>query len=206
MAKKWKEPVETRFGPGWIIGQLAGEPIFSDGHAMFLGKRKGSLVKPENGFDVVLDRLLPHGKKALPAKAYGEIQSDDVLKVKRGDIILQLLYARYAEEHFKGVKFFASKEKDGVICKVGEKVVGAIMGCRLVSVRPRAGDSASGKGERPMSEQIAEMIDRLENLNGALQLPLRAEMHVDQLKKALPEVIAKLKEAYVYEFNDNPWE
>jgi hypothetical protein len=57
-----------------------------------------------------------------------------------------------------------------------------------------------------MSEQIAEMIDRLENLNGALQLPLRAEMHVDQLKKALPEVIAKLKEAYVYEFNDNPWE
>jgi hypothetical protein len=57
-----------------------------------------------------------------------------------------------------------------------------------------------------MSEQIAEMIDRLENLNGALQLPLRAEMHVEQLKNALPEVIAKLKEAYIYEFNDNPWE
>lgn len=57
-----------------------------------------------------------------------------------------------------------------------------------------------------MSEQIAEMIDRLENLNGALQLPLRAEMHVQQLKSALPEVIAKLKEAYIYEFNDNPWE
>jgi hypothetical protein len=57
-----------------------------------------------------------------------------------------------------------------------------------------------------MSEQIAEMIDRLENLNGALQLPLRAEMHVQQLKLALPGVIAKLKEAYIFEFNDNPWE
>ena len=57
-----------------------------------------------------------------------------------------------------------------------------------------------------MSEQIAEIIDRLENLNGALQLPLRAEMHVDQLKRALPDIIAKLKEAYVFEFNENPWE
>jgi hypothetical protein len=57
-----------------------------------------------------------------------------------------------------------------------------------------------------MSETIAEMIDRLENLNGALQLPLRAEMHVTQIKAALPEIIAKLKEAYIYEFDDNPWE
>lgn len=70
---------------------------------------------------------------------------------------------------------------------------------RLPAPRPKGGG-------RKMSEQIAEMIDRLENLNGALQLPLRAEMHVEQLKKALPEVIAKLKAAYIFEFDDNPWE
>jgi hypothetical protein len=57
-----------------------------------------------------------------------------------------------------------------------------------------------------MSDQFGEAIDQLENLNGALQLPLRAEMHVNQLKLALPEVIEKLKAAYVHEFGDNPWE
>ncbi len=57
-----------------------------------------------------------------------------------------------------------------------------------------------------MSEQFGEAIDQLENLNGALQLPLRAEMHVTQLKIALPEVIEKLKAAYVHEFGKNPWE
>lgn len=57
-----------------------------------------------------------------------------------------------------------------------------------------------------MSELFGEAIDQLENLKGALQLPLRAEMHVTQLKQALPEVIEKLKAAYVHEFGDNPWE
>ena len=57
-----------------------------------------------------------------------------------------------------------------------------------------------------MSEQFGKAIDQLENLNGALQLPLRAEMHVTQLKIALPDVIEKLKEAYVHEFGENPWE
>jgi hypothetical protein len=55
-------------------------------------------------------------------------------------------------------------------------------------------------------EMFGEQIDRLENLNGALQLPLRAEMHVQQLKQALPEVIENLKKAYVQEFGENPWE
>lgn len=57
-----------------------------------------------------------------------------------------------------------------------------------------------------MSEQFGQAIDQLENLNGALQLPLRAEIHVTQLKMALPEVIEKLKTAYVHEFGENPWE
>jgi hypothetical protein len=55
-------------------------------------------------------------------------------------------------------------------------------------------------------DQFGEQIDRLDNLASALTLPLRAEMHVTQLKSALPEVVAALKEAYVFEFGDNPWE
>ena len=55
-------------------------------------------------------------------------------------------------------------------------------------------------------EQFGEQIDKLDNLASALKLPLRAEMHVTQLKMALPEVVDALKKAYVFEFGDNPWE
>ena len=55
-------------------------------------------------------------------------------------------------------------------------------------------------------EKFGELIDRLDNLNGALQLPMPPAMHVTQMKIALPEVIAGLKEVYVGNYGENPWE
>jgi hypothetical protein len=57
-----------------------------------------------------------------------------------------------------------------------------------------------------MSDKFGEAIDKLENLAFALKMPLRDSMHVNQLRTALPEVVAELKAAYVHEFGDNPWE
>lgn len=58
-------------------------------------------------------------------------------------------------------------------------------------------------------EEIADLgtlIDVLENLSGALKLPLRPEMHVEQLRIALPALVKDMKAAFVHEFGTNPWE
>jgi|FreactcultuFSWF8_1027224.scaffolds.fasta_scaffold02805_2 hypothetical protein len=57
-----------------------------------------------------------------------------------------------------------------------------------------------------MSEKFGEVIDKLDNLAHALQLPLKDSMHVNQLRRELPEVVKELKAAYVFEFVENPWE
>lgn len=52
---------------------------------------------------------------------------------------------------------------------------------------------------------FGEQIDRLDNFIGALQLPIPDRMHVDQLRKALPEISAALKQAYEDLSGENPW-
>lgn len=60
-----------------------------------------------------------------------------------------------------------------------------------------------------LRQQAADLlgaeIDRLENLNGALQLGMPAEFHVRQMREALPDVARRLKEAYVGLTGQNPW-
>jgi len=56
------------------------------------------------------------------------------------------------------------------------------------------------------ADKFGAEIDRLENLVGALTLPLPSAMHVNQLKVALPDVVARLKESYVGLIGENPWE
>ena len=55
-------------------------------------------------------------------------------------------------------------------------------------------------------EELAQEIDKIENLVCAMKLPMGSDFHVEQLKNQLPEVVAKLKGLYVELTDDNPWE
>jgi septation ring formation regulator EzrA len=54
-------------------------------------------------------------------------------------------------------------------------------------------------------DQLGLIIDEIENLACALEIPLPAAMHVEELKKLLPDKVAKLKEFFVATTGENPW-
>lgn len=54
-------------------------------------------------------------------------------------------------------------------------------------------------------DEFAEVVDTIDNLLGALELPMPAEFHVKQMKHELKEVSEKLKQIYVEEEDENPW-
>lgn len=55
-------------------------------------------------------------------------------------------------------------------------------------------------------EKIGQAVDGIENLAAGLNLPLPPQMHIDQLKKILPEIANQIKEAFIAETGENPWE
>jgi hypothetical protein len=57
-----------------------------------------------------------------------------------------------------------------------------------------------------MAKDFGELIDTLDNLAHALQLPLRPEMHVEQLRARLPELVNDFKAVFVESTGENPWE
>lgn len=55
-------------------------------------------------------------------------------------------------------------------------------------------------------DEFAEVIESIDNLRGALEIPMPAEFHINQMKRELKEVSDKLKRIYVEEEDENPWE
>jgi hypothetical protein len=55
-------------------------------------------------------------------------------------------------------------------------------------------------------EQLGVLIDEIDNLAHALNFPLPPQMHVDQLKAALPEKVNRLKELFVKISGEDPWD
>jgi hypothetical protein len=55
-------------------------------------------------------------------------------------------------------------------------------------------------------DQIAEQIDRLENLIAGLDLPMPASVHLSCLRESLPELTADLKAAFIAAGGDDYWE
>lgn len=55
-------------------------------------------------------------------------------------------------------------------------------------------------------EKLADLIESLDNLAHALQLPVPAQMHVDGLKDSLPETVQELKNVFVELTGENPWD
>lgn len=124
---KWRAPKRHKFGDGWIISTLSGEPAFSDGHAMFIGKRKGSVAKNPELFEKALAQIKIKTKRRLkPGKR--ELRGT-IPVIYLGEFLVQEIFYDHARR-IKNVEFFAGRKRSGVICKVGEKVVGAIMSMR----------------------------------------------------------------------------
>ena len=56
------------------------------------------------------------------------------------------------------------------------------------------------------SEDLAELVDIIDNLRCALDLPMPPEFHVEQMKVELEVLSKDLKELYIKETGENPWE
>lgn len=68
------------------------------------------------------------------------------------------------------------------------------------------GVSVSRAEKSDNMERIGFASDTLENLVAALSLPLPPTMHIQALKETLPEMVKILREVFVSETNDNPWD
>ncbi len=55
-------------------------------------------------------------------------------------------------------------------------------------------------------ERIAELTDELENLVHAMNIPMPASFHLEQLKKQLPIKINLIRSYITDETGENPWE
>lgn len=55
-------------------------------------------------------------------------------------------------------------------------------------------------------EKLGQLIDSLDNLAHALQIPMPPQMHVDALRSALPGKVEEFKAIYQEIAGENPWE
>ena len=55
-------------------------------------------------------------------------------------------------------------------------------------------------------EELGKASDTIDNLLGAMQLPLPAQLHLDQLRRSLPEIRDTMRRVYVERTGDNPWD
>jgi hypothetical protein len=54
-------------------------------------------------------------------------------------------------------------------------------------------------------ELLGMQADRIDDLIGALALPLPDSLHVQALREALPGIRNRLRRVYVLETGDDPW-
>ncbi len=54
-------------------------------------------------------------------------------------------------------------------------------------------------------ETLGQLIDDLDDLTYALNIPMSDEFHVKQLKKILPKKVQDLKEVFIEITGENPW-
>lgn len=54
-------------------------------------------------------------------------------------------------------------------------------------------------------DEFTEVVDTIDNLLGAMKIPMPDGFHVKQMKHELKEVSDRLKRIYVEEEDENPW-
>ena len=57
-----------------------------------------------------------------------------------------------------------------------------------------------------ISNEIGELKDKVDNLRGALEIPMPAQFHVAQMKTQLEEISEKLKGIYIEMTDENIWD
>lgn len=68
------------------------------------------------------------------------------------------------------------------------------------------GNTARESTDRPdTAEQLGRAIDRVDSLTHGLTLPIPTEIHLDNLRRILPEVVRELKAGYKALTGDDPW-
>jgi hypothetical protein len=67
-----------------------------------------------------------------------------------------------------------------------------------VSDKPKTPDETA-------DEMIARYADKFDNLLGAMELPLRPELHLRALKESLTEARKDFRQMYVAMTGDDPW-
>lgn len=55
-------------------------------------------------------------------------------------------------------------------------------------------------------DEIAEVVDTLDNLIAALSMPMPNDLHVKALRLSLPDVRDKLRAAYLAAGGENVWD
>jgi len=55
-------------------------------------------------------------------------------------------------------------------------------------------------------DELGRAIDRVSNMEGALQIPMPADFHIKQFKSILPEIIKDLRDSYAKLTGEDPWE
>ncbi len=66
-----------------------------------------------------------------------------------------------------------------------------------------------GEDETDTSSHIVELgvlADRVDNLLGALMLPIPDAVHVKAMKECLPDIRDRMRAVYVAVTGDDPWE
>ena len=53
---------------------------------------------------------------------------------------------------------------------------------------------------------LQRLLKKIDNLRGALEIPMPAGFHVNQMKRELERSIRQIKTVYVEEEDENPWE
>lgn len=55
-------------------------------------------------------------------------------------------------------------------------------------------------------EKFGLLIDEVDNLSHALNIPMPPSFHVERLKETLPEKVEELKQIFIEVTGENPWE
>lgn len=61
------------------------------------------------------------------------------------------------------------------------------------------------KSKEDAINELGELIDKLDNYNHALLLPMPADFHVKQFKESLPGLVKDFKKAFTSVTGENPW-
>lgn len=55
-------------------------------------------------------------------------------------------------------------------------------------------------------DELGQCIDSLNNFCHAMLIPMDPQFHIDCLKQGLPELVIRMRKAFVEATGENPWE